>query len=248
MKGIALLGLLLHPMVLLAQMQQPSKAWTYLTSTVTPDLEFTATTVAGTGGTATHKMVSVVVYLESPAGRSAGAADYTGGTTGQATAYLPLCGDGICEDGEFVTSTIGTREWRGYQPVLPANPAQSEVRPVNAWVQWIHSSLSEDTIPKQNGEIEFVGYLQKSSNCEGVPVISIRLSSSPSDIVVIPEPNSQKAPEFQQNAGTVRWKIKTSPANQHGGTVIVSAGFEVLPSGCQDKGNPVISMPLTVSQ
>jgi hypothetical protein len=111
MKILFWLGVLLLPLCGTAQMHTNSNAWSYVTSTVTSALEFSATTVAGTGGTATHTMAAVVVYVQSPVGRTAGASNYSGGTTGQATVYLSLCGGGICEDGLFQASTVGTTEW-----------------------------------------------------------------------------------------------------------------------------------------
>lgn len=249
MKTLLVLSLLLLPITGFAQMHTYSNAWSYVTSTVTSSFEFSATTIAGTGGTATHTMSAVMVYIQSPAGRTAGASDYSGGTTGQATAYLSLCGGGICEDGMFLASTVGTTEYCGQTGTAEALPVQEGPKAVDPWVYWTHSTLVPSTIARQSGEADFEGLLQKSANCGGVPSISIGLGRSPSEIMISPDPNSNLAAEFQQNTGvgTVKWKVKTDAANQHGGTVVVGAGFEVLAAGCKYTGPPVTSKILTVS-
>jgi hypothetical protein len=92
-----------------AQTHSASKAWVYGTTTVS-NLQFSGVTVAGTGGNPTHTMAQIAILVRSPKGRTASAYDHPIGTQGKATAYLPLCGGGECEDGEFFFSTENTTE------------------------------------------------------------------------------------------------------------------------------------------
>jgi hypothetical protein len=222
------LVLLLGGVSAFAQSHPYSNAWSYYTSAVTSDAQFTATTVAGTGGTATHTMNTIAVFVQSPNGRTNAAYDYPSGTTGQATTYLSLCGGGACEDGQFFVSTTGTNELCGQTGQILALAAQSGDTAVAPWVRWrtpTSGQLGSSSIARTNGSVIYTGLLDKSTNCPGVSDISCIVSLNPSGISLTFEPNSSLPASFIGNSGTVQWTLKTTAANNLSGTALVGAGI-----------------------
>lgn len=222
-----------------------SNAWSYYTSTTTANAEFTATTVAGTGGTATHTMSQVVIYVQSPNGRSASAYDYPSGTTGQATVYLSLCGGGTCEDGQFFASTANTAEICGQTSQVLYLDTQSNNNTVNPWVRWTGSTTNPTSIARQNGESDFVATLQRSVSCGGVQDLSCGAIGNPTTIQIACDPNSSKPANFTGALGSVNWKIKTTSSNPHSGSVVVGASINA--TACTVNGPPGTTANLTVN-
>jgi hypothetical protein len=206
-----------------------SNAWAYYTTGITASLQFTATTIAGTGGTDTHTMSQIAIYTESPTGRSASAYDYPSGTTGQATAYLSLCGP-TCEDGNFWATTVNTSETCGQTSQTLYPPVQQGNTPVAAWITWISATANPSGIAKQNGSSVATGNLRKSANCTTVGVVSMGLTNNPSGqngIVSSFMPNSTQEPNFGSGStAAVTFTISTAANNPVGGTITASFGLE----------------------
>jgi hypothetical protein len=216
---------LLCGLSLAAQTHPYSNAWSYYTSTVTSAAQFTATTVAGTGGTSTHTMSTIAIYVQSPGGRSNAAYDYPWGTTGQATTYLSLCGGGVCEDGQFFASTVGTNELCGQTSQTLPTPTQAGNNTVNAWVRWLtptSGQLSPTFVARTNGAATYTGSLEKSTNCTGVADISCNLWPNPGTISVSCDPVTAKPATFVGNAGTVQWTIRSGAGNSNSGINVTS--------------------------
>ena len=223
-----ILILSLSSLSLLAQTHPYSNAWSYHTTAVTSNAQFTATTVAGTGGTATHTMNTIAIFVQSPNGRTSSAYDYPSGTSGQATTYLSLCGGGACEDGLFFASTSGTNELCGQTSQILALATQSGNTDTPAWVRWVTpvaGALSSSSIARSSGSVTYTGSLEKSTNCAGVSDISCNLWPNPSGVQIACDPNSSKPASFAGNAGSVQWTIKTNALNSLAGTVLVGAGI-----------------------
>lgn len=111
-----------------AQQHPYSNAWSYITSVETSDLQLAATTVTGTGGTDSHTIQAVAIHIESPGGRTASAFDYPSWPTGQATAYLSLCGSNGCEDGTFLMNSENTTELCGVTSTVLLVPVAYALR------------------------------------------------------------------------------------------------------------------------
>ncbi len=110
-KQFLLLGISTVP---LAQEMPYPVAYTYVAMAETGDgWSVTATSVANTNCTAGHTLPVVAVNVYNPGRtRSAFASNnYSPHCYGQATAYLPLCSDGQCEDGQFEAENEGTTEY-----------------------------------------------------------------------------------------------------------------------------------------
>lgn len=230
--------LALSSLSLLAQTHPFSNAWSYYTSAVTSSAQFTATTVAGTGGTATHTMNTIAVYVRSPSGLTNAAYDYPSGTSGQATTYLSLCGGGTCEDGQFFISTANTKELCGQTSQLLEVSAQSGNENPK-WVRWVSpvaGALSSSSISRTSGPVTYTGSLEKSTSCTGVSDISCNLWPNPTGIQIACDPSSSKAATFTGNSGSVQWTIKTNALNSFAGTAQVGAGINVTP--CSVAGSP----------
>ena len=233
---------------LFSQTHPFSNAWSYSTTAVTSDAEITATTVAGTGGTPTHTMRTIAIYIQSPNGRTSSAYDYPIGTSGQATTYLSLCGGGFCEDGLFITSTVGTDEICGQTSHILVLAAQSGKNAVAPWVKWstpTSATLSSPSIAREGGSVTFTAILQKSSSCTEVSSVSCGWSSSPNNLMVSFSPNSSLPVNFTGDGGTVVWTIATLAGNPSSGLVIVGAGINNTP--CPVNGSPGTSINLTVN-
>lgn len=228
-----------------AQTHPFSNAWSYSTTAVTSSAQFTGTTIVSTGGTATHTINSVGVYLQSPSGRTSEAFDYPVNTSGQATAYLSLCGNGECEDGNFFASTNGTSELCGQTGTVMPVALQEKTTPVSPWARWMTATVTPVSIarvPQSNNEHKstFVATMQKSTHCGGVTA-SISLARSPANLSLEYLPNfDEQAVAFILNGGTVSWVISTQSGNQHSGTVVVGAGAESF-TNCTINGNLGIS-------
>lgn len=225
---------------LFAQTHPYSNAWSYYTSAVTSSAQFTATTVAGTGGTATHTINTITIYVQSPNGRTNVANDYPSGTSGQATVYLSLCGGGACEDGQFFASTVGTAELCGQTSQILALATQSGPNTVPAWVRWrtpTGGQLSSPTINRINGNVTYTGLLDRSPTCTaGVSDISFLWSLNPSGMQFSFSPNCSQAATFTGNSGTVQWTITTSNTNALPGSILAGAGINS--TTCTVNGSP----------
>lgn len=228
-----------------AQTHPYSNAWSYYTTTTTSNAEFSATTVAGTGGTATHTMSQIAIYVQSPNARTASAYDYPSGTTGQATTYLSLCGGGVCEDGQFFASTVNTTEYCGQTSQTLYLSTQSGNNTVNPWVRWTGSTVTPTSINRTGGKVDFVGTLQKSTSCGGVADISCSLAPTPGTIQIACDPNSSQAATFSGSGGSVSWEIKTASMNPSSGSVVVGGAINV--TSCTVNGTPGTSVNLTVN-
>jgi hypothetical protein len=239
-----ILGVLLA-LPLLGQEHPYSNAWTYYTWAVTESLQFTATTVAGTGGTDTHTMTTVAVYIQSPMGREAWAFEYPSATTGQATAYLSLCA-ALCEDGDFFVSTRNTEEQCGQTYVLLIPAVSQGTGTVSAWVQWISAAANPTNISRTNSSTTVTGTLRKSQACSGVSAVSLALIPNPSQIAVVKDPNADKQPTFGgQGTAQVSWTVSTTSGNSVGGTVTASFGIES--TSCTVQGGSVKNVDFTVA-
>lgn len=224
-----------------------SNAWSYVTSATTAALQISATTVAGTGGTATHTMSQIAIYIQSPQFRTASASDYPSGTTGQATAYLSLCGGGTCEDGNFFISSNGTTEHCGETSTTlyldPATAYQSQP----AWVSWNSITANVSHIARSGGPqgtATVTGNLQKSISCSGAN-ISIGVAPNPSGIQTTFTPSSPQPASFGGGISAASvWNVSTSPANSIQGTLTVGLGIDSTP--CTIPGGPLRSVVVTV--
>jgi hypothetical protein len=221
-----------------AQEHPYSNAYAYYTTAVTPNLEFTATTYASTGGTETHVMSQIGVFVQSPAGRTASAYEYPEWPSGQATAYLPLCAGDNCEDGTFFVSTGNTAERCGVTGQTLTVPVQSGPKEVLAWVTWTDQTMMEPgAMPVSSGESVFKGKLQKSNSCHGVSAISMELWKQPENILASYSPFQNQAATFTKNKGTVEWTVRTNMYNSITGKIFASAGIEA--TACEVKGSPL---------
>jgi hypothetical protein len=232
---------------LLGQQHPYSNAWVYYTTSVTSSLQFTATTVAGTGGTATHTMSQIAVYIQSPGNRQASGYDYPGGTTGQATAYLDLCGS-VCEDGNFFVSTVNTNELCGQTHQTLALPVQQGNQGVQSWVTWISATInpSSPPIPRTNGSVSATGNLRKSQSCSGVNSVSMGLTNNPSNLQSSYSPNSSQSANFGSGStAAVSWTVSTGSGNPTGGTITASFGIEN--TSCTIINGPVKTVDISVS-
>jgi hypothetical protein len=225
-----------------------SNSWSYVASPVTSSAQLSATTVAGTGGTATHTMDTIAIYLESPALRTASASDYPSGTTGQATGYLSLCGGGVCENGTFFIASTGTTETCGTTGMTLYLAAQTASPSIQPWVQWLAVTPAPASIGTAWGSTVVTGTLQKSVHCGGVSSVSIGVTPNPPAIRTTYEtPNTPtRGPvTFSGATGNLAWTVKTTAANTTAGTLNVGYGIEssacVILSGPLKSGTvPVI--------
>lgn len=209
-----LLFLTLAALPLTGQTHPFSNAWSYVTSTTTSSLQISATTVAGTGGTSTHTMNQISVLIQSPNLRTASASDYPSGTTGQATAYLSLCGGGVCEDGNFLVSSVGTSETYGTTSTTLYLDTASMYQNQPAWITWVSATAKGSSINRASGSSTVVGNLQKSSSCTAVGVVGIGLTPNPQAIQATLSPNSLLTPNFASgNSASVSWVVSTLPTN-----------------------------------
>jgi hypothetical protein len=228
----------------LCQEHPYSNAYAYYTTTVTADGQFSATTVAGTGGTATHTMVQVAIFVQSPSGRTASAYDYPSGTLGQATTYLSLCGNGLCEDGDFFATTVNTTENCGQTGQNLTVPVQSGNTAVNPWIRWTSSAFSPTEVQRKEGPSTFTATAQRSTNCVGATA-SFGAQGPPglsSEFTPIQPPNQTLA--FSGTIGSGIWHWRTTNVNNVGGLVTGGAGFEA--TSCTIHGSPGTSATVTV--
>lgn len=236
---------ILAALPLTAQTHPFSNAWSYVTYVATSDLQLSGTTVAGTGGTSTHTMNQIAVYLESPNLRTASATDYPSGTTGQATAYLSLCGGGFCEDGNFLVSSVGTSETCGTTSTTLYLDTASQAPNLPAWITWISVTANPATISRTSSNSTITGNLRKSSNCTSVGFVSNGLTLDPTTIQASPSPNSTITPSFANGNASVSWTVNTTSGHPSGGSVIATLGIESTP--CTIPGGPVKSVTVTVA-
>lgn len=211
-----------------AQTHPYSNAWSYYTSTITGEY-FSATTIAGTGGTATHVLSQVAVFMQSPNGRTASAYDYPSGTQGQVTAYLPLCGNGECEDGHFFVSTVNTTELCGQTGQTLTVPVQSGNNTVPNWIRWVSTSFEPNEIPRSNGNSTYTGRLQKSNNCSGAAASFGYWGPQGLVASFTPPSDPPQAASWTGSTGTVVWHFTTNSANETVGDVTGVAGIESTP-------------------
>jgi hypothetical protein len=249
MLRINMLAALFFASVCHSQTHPYSNAWSYYTSAETGAGEFTATTVAGTGGTATHTMDQIAVYIQSPSNRTASAYNYPSGTSGQATAYLSLCGS-TCEDGNFFVSTTGTSEYCGATSQTLALAFQSGNQNVTPYIAWIQSNpvvWNPNQVAKTaNSSSVFTANLRKSQGCTAasVPILLTTLAS-PTIAHTLSETGVVNV-TFSGAYAVKTYTLTMGQNNSSGGTISGDAGIE---SGvaCRVSGGETRSANLTVT-
>jgi hypothetical protein len=213
----------------IAQEHPYSNAWSYYTTAVTSDGQFSATTVAGTGGTATHTMSQIAVFVQSPSGRTASAFNYPGGTQGRATTYLPLCGGGICEDGQFFVSTVNTTELCGQTGQTLVLPVQSGNSVTPQWIRWTGSSFNPQQVERSQGSSTYTATAQKSTNCPGATASFGAAGPPGMSISFTPSQPPMQALVWNGTIGSGVWTFRTNLGNTVSGVVTGGAGFEETP-------------------
>jgi hypothetical protein len=206
-----------------AQTPPPSYSWVYVAATVT-DGRFSAVAVAGTEGAAAHTIAKIAVSVRSPRGRTASADDLPMSTPAKVTAYLSLCGGGVCEDGEFSATAADTAarhgQWGGTLD-LPARPVVENVRP---WIKWIAASAVPGEISRSDGSAKFTGTLLRSGGCGGAAASFEH--SGPSGMLASSAPPSPQEATFAGMTGTVVWTFHTAAANAAAGRVALASRIE----------------------
>lgn len=213
---------------LTAQTHPYSNAWAFATAAETGDGQLSATTVAGTGGTDTHTMQQISILIQSPGGRIASAANYPGGTTGQATAFLPLCTSSGCEDGIFQMTTAGTRETCGVTFQTLDLPIQTPTFNVDPYVYMSEVVFNPISISKQGGTSTFTATAGKSPGCNASNV-EIGFNSHSVDAIqysVNPPPppppgigHRQTVP-FAVTTAQASWTVTTTNNNPNTGNIL----------------------------
>jgi hypothetical protein len=138
-------------------------------------------------------------------------------------------------------------EYCGQTGTAEAVPVQEDPKPIPAWVAWVNSTVGPAEIPKQNGTSIFVGTLQRSKSCAGVPSIGFGVSTNPSTMKVTFNPPFAQAATFPLGSrlGSVSWEVKTENHNQSHGNIVAGAGIEVT-MNCEVKGVPGTSKTIVV--
>lgn len=220
--------------VVSAQTHPYSNAWSYVTTAETASGDFTATTVTGTGGTDSHTIEEVAVTIVSPTGRVAAGFDYPAWYTGQATAYLPLCGPNGCEDGLFQSTSTGTKEKCGVtQQVLLVTVALAAPL-TQPFVRWEQISASPTAIARRGGRTEVTTSLRSSVGCSGTFQVGITALPSPSDLRFGIEGSTEKPVTLSGNstASTI-FAFSTAHDNPTIGSIAVTAAIEASPRPCR---------------
>jgi hypothetical protein len=225
---------------IVAQEHPYSNAWSYIATVFTEDLNFSATTVAGTGGTDTHTMQAVVISLRSPLSRSAWAGEYPSGTTAQATAYLPICTETMCEDGKYFASNQGTAENCGvtYQTLALAETEAEGDLPAFMVNQEV--SFFPVEIERKSGVSRFRITVTKSQNCSsGTALVQLAhwLHRGTPSYSVDPNTSSMNLAFGSGHQAHGDWSFTSSHLNNHDGEVH-AAGTLNAPQSCPEKGPP----------
>lgn len=218
-----------------AQTHPYSNAWAHVTSTTTNDLQFTATTVAGTGGTDTHTMSQVAVFIESPSARTASAYNYPAATTGQATAYLSLCGTSGCEDGTFNISSVNTTEFCGATSQVLTLAVQTSSPQIQPWVTLQNFAFTPNQVEWRNRSTTATVSVVKSASCNAASV-DVEFSSTASPLALAYSPaSSTGTATFSGTSASKGWTVTTDPNNNHTGT-ISGTGALSTNGGCSTQG------------
>jgi|GEM_PF-6602167 len=217
-----------------AQTHPYSNAWAYVTSTTTDDLQFTATTVAGTGGTDTHTMSQVAVFIESPTGRTASAYNYPAATDGQATAYLSLCGS-ICESGTFNASSVNTTEFCGATSQVLTLAVQTSSPQVQPWVSLQNFTFIPNEVEWRNRTTTAKISVVKAAACSAASVdVEFSSTVTPAALAYSPASGTGTA-TFSGTSASKGWTVTTDPNNNHTGT-ITGTGAMTTNGGCSTQG------------
>jgi hypothetical protein len=231
--------------VLLAQEMPYPVAYTYVAMAESGDgWSVTATSVANTNCTAGHTLPVVAVTVYNPGRtRSAFASDnFSPYCYGQATAYLPLCSDGQCEDGRFEAENEGTTEYCPIAFAFVAAVAAQGSQVVEAF-KYISRAWWDPAGPidRQNGTSSFYLRGGRSSGCQASSILlGHAFSQRPSDrkkqiqFSALPADNTQACsanPECE-----VYWTVETSNVNEGSG-YIDGTGRIDGPSTCPTRGD-----------
>lgn len=210
--------------VLWAQQMPYPVAYTYVAMAESGDgWSVTATSVANTNCTSGHTLPVVAVTVHNP-GRTRSAfasGEYSPYCSGQATAYLPLCSGGICEDGLFEADNEGTTEYCPITLAFVAAVAASQQVRVPAYISidaawWAPSG----PLARQNGSSTLKVRARQSASC-GATAVSITGDFDPEpDSVQFTKLPTVQSQGCQPNPHcTVEWTLTTSPGNQSAGTI-----------------------------
>lgn len=230
-----------------AQTHPYSNAWSYVTSVETGDGQLAATTVAGTGGTDTHLMVQIAIFIQSPGGRTSSAYNYPSQTTGQATAYLPLCGGSGCEDGSYFATSINTTEQCGVTGTVLELPVQTQNPSVTPYISWNSLGFSPSSVPRENGISTLRAKVLKSANCSAANIkVQFTPDPNPAEIQFARDPDAEvKTASFAGNTAETTWKITTAGGNPHAGSIKALSGL--IEPACRVVGGELREATLTVS-
>jgi hypothetical protein len=186
-----------------------------------------------------------VNYLKGGRTRSAFASDnFSPYCYGQATAYLPLCSDGQCEDGRFEAENEGTTEYCPIAFAFVAAVAAQGSQVVEAF-KYISRAWWDPAGPidRQNGTSSFYLRGGRSSGCQASSILlGHAFSQRPSDrkkqiqFSALPADNTQACsanPECE-----VYWTVETSTVNEGSG-YIDGTGRIDGPSTCPTRGDSI---------
>ncbi len=209
----------------------------------------TATSVANTNCTAGHTLPVVAVNVYNP-GRtwSAFASDnYSPYCYGQATAYLPLCSDGQCEDGQFEAENEGTTEYCPIAVAFVAAVAAQASENVEA-IKYLSRAWWDPAGPiaRQDGEKGRSRFYVRGGRSSGCQISTIFLgrafSQRPNEqekqIVFNVEPlvSTQGCSADVQNRECEVYSLVTTSATNQVSGYIDGTGLIEGPETCQTRG------------
>jgi hypothetical protein len=244
---------------LVAQQMPYPVAYTYVAMAESGDgWSVTATSVANTNCTSGHTLPAVAVTVFNPGRtRSAFASnDYSPYCYGQATAYLPLCSGGQCEDGRFEADNEGTTEYCPIAFAFLAAVAAQGSEQVEAY-KYIVSARWDPPGPleRRNGASTFYVRGGMSAGCQASQILLARaLSQRPRDrqtpiqFQALPTVGLQGCsppPGQPTRHCEVSWDVETSSQNQGSG-YIDGTGRVDGPSTCPTRGSPIARSSIQV--
>lgn len=217
-------GLFVLGAALCAQEMPYPVAYTYVAMAESGDgWSVTATSVANTNCTSGHTLPVVAVTVYNPGRtRSASASgEFSPYCFGQATAYLPLCSGGVCEDGLFEADNEGTTEYCPIALAFLAALAASQQEHIQHYI-WVDSAwwAPSGPIATQKGSSTFKVRARQSRGCGATAVsISANFDPEPDSIQWSKEPLVESQGCQPNLDCAVEWRVTTSPLNESTGTI-----------------------------